>query len=60
MRPFRRLPRTDECREDVRSTDGTITHNYLQQHEEGFDPPHADTPIEEGDTNGTDPWGITG
>lgn len=58
--------RPDEDREDVESSEtwnggtGTITFNWLQQHPEGFDPPAIPSPVEEGDANSTDPWGITG
>lgn len=58
-----KLLRDEDCREDVVSTEtwnggaGTITHNYLQQHEEGFDPESVPTPLEEAET--TDAWGIT-
>jgi hypothetical protein len=44
---------------DLRSDDGKVTHNPIQQHEPHFDPPRVDSPIEEGDTGTTDPWGIT-
>lgn len=59
-RPVLRCP---DDREDVISTEtwngggGTITFNYLQQHEEGFDPERPPTPLEEAET--TDPWGIS-
>lgn len=45
--------RTDTDREDVESTDGTITWNYLQQPE----PDVEDTGLP--DTITTDPFGIT-
>ena len=54
----------DECRQDVYSSEtwnggaGTITFNWLQQHEEGFDPSAVPSPIEEGDGGTTNPWNI--
>lgn len=54
----------EDEREDVISTetwnggDGTVLFNYLQQHEEGFDPPAIPSPIEEGDGGTTNPWGV--
>lgn len=54
MRPFR----AEDDREDALSVDGVVTFNYLQQHPEGFDPPAVRSPVEEGDTGTTDPWGV--
>lgn len=45
-----------EERESVRSSDGTITFNWLQQREPDTTV-RAPTPAEE--AGGTDPWGIT-
>ena len=58
-----RFWRSEDCREDMVSTetqnggDGTISHNHLQQHEEGFDVESVPTPLEEAET--TDAWNIT-
>lgn len=57
--------RNQDDREDVVSSEtwnggaGTITFNYLQQHEEGFDPPAVPSLIEEGAGGSTDPWNAT-
>lgn len=56
---LRRPWRCEDDREDVISRDGTIVFNYLQQHPEDFDLAAVPSPVEEGATNGTDPWGIT-
>lgn len=59
------MPKRDECRQDVYSSEtwnggtGTITFNWLQQHEEGFDPPRVPSFIEEGAGGSTDPWNIS-
>lgn len=57
--------RKDSEREDVTSTEtwtgaaGSISFNWLQQHEEGFDPPAIPSLIEEGASGTTDPWTIS-
>ncbi len=51
-----RIPRSPEDREDVRSKDGKITFNYLQQREVD-NTERPPTPLEEIGT--TDPDGIT-
>lgn len=56
MNRHRKIWRDGEC--ELRSKDGKVTHNPLQQHEEDFDPPRVDSPVEGGDTGTTDPWGI--
>ena len=53
---FLRRWKPDSEREDVCSTDGTVTFNYLQQLPDECDTPRL-TPVEECGT--TDPLGVT-